>query len=172
MTADPLTIAYLAGVIDSDGYITASSSTRRGVTYCAPRVGIAGTRRELHDLAASVFGGTVRAYEPRGLRAHCRTQYQWVREGDAAALVIAAVLPHLRVKRAQAELALELQESREHARASRNEDDPYPWAPAGYDPTPGLVALACDVRALNTRGRELDGRTHDGYPARAVRACP
>ncbi len=43
-------------------------------------------------------------------------------------------------------------------------DDGYPWAHAGYNPTPALVALAEDIRALNVRGRDLDGRTWDEYP--------
>jgi hypothetical protein len=50
-------------------------------------------------------------------------------------------------------------------RAGRQSDDVYPWAPAGYDAVPSMVALAEDVRALNAAGRELDGRTHDEYPA-------
>ncbi|MCC5574544.1 hypothetical protein IMZ11_02675 [Microtetraspora sp. AC03309] len=165
MSPEPTTIAYLAGVIDSDGYITASSSTRGGRTYCAPRVGISGTRREPHDLAASIYGGTVRSYEPKDDRSHHRTQYQWVLEGDGAATVIAAVLPYLLVKRAQAQLALQLQEARLEARAARTDEDSYPWAPSGYDPTPAMVALAEDIRALNVRGRELDGRTWDEFPA-------
>lgn len=162
---EPTVLAYLAGVIDSDGFITASSSVRKGRVYTAPRIGISGTRREPHDLAASIYGGTVRAYEPKGDRAHHRTQYQWVLEGDSAALVIAALLPYLLVKQRQAELGLQLQEAREEARAARTEDDPYPWAPAGYDPTPSMVALAEDVRALNVRGRHLDGQTWDEFPS-------
>lgn len=167
---DATVLAYLAGIIDSDGYITASSSTRKGVTYCAPRVGISGTRTEPHELAAALFGGKVRSYEPRGGRAHHRTQYQWVLEGDRAAKVISAVLPYLRVKRKQALLALDLQEARQHLRETRNDDDAYPWAPAGHDPTRELVALAEDVRALNVRGRELDGRTWDQYPTQPSRS--
>lgn len=162
---DPTILAYLAGVIDSDGYITASSSVRKGKVYCAPRVGISGTRREPHDLAARIWGGSVRPYEPTGDRAHHRTQYQWVAEGDRAADVLVAILPFLRIKARQAVLALELQSAREEKRSAATGEDPYPWAPAGYDPDPALVALAEDIRALNRRGRELDGRTWDESPA-------
>lgn len=153
---EPTTLAYLAGVIDSDGFITASSSVRSGRTYCAPRVGIAGTRREPHDLAASLFGGSVLSYEPKAERAHHRTQFQWVREGDTAAHVIVAVLPYLRVKRVQAELAVELQAARLDERLARaGDEDVYPWVPTDYDPVPSLVALAHDIRALNVRGRTV-----------------
>lgn len=155
----PIDLAYLAGIIDSDGYITASSSTRNGRTYCGPRVGISGTRREPHDLAASIFGGTVRSYDPRGDRAHHRTQHQWVLEGDKAAEAIAAVMPFLHVKRDQADLAMQLQELRVEARDARTNEDSFPWAPADYDPTLAMVALAGDIRALNVRGRQ-----HDAWP--------
>jgi hypothetical protein len=105
---EPTVLAYLAGVIDSDGYISTQRSLHSGRLYSAARVGIAGTRRQPHDLAASLFGGSVSRYEPKDPR-H-RAQYQWSRSGVGAATVIAAVLPYLRVKRRQAELALQLQE--------------------------------------------------------------
>jgi len=154
VSPEPTVLAYLAGIIDSDGYVTASSSTRKGRTYCAPRVGISGTRREPHDLGASIYGGSVHQYEPKDDRAHHRTQYQWVLEGDRAADVISDVLPYLLVKRQQGELALQLQEARLESRAARSDEDSYPWAPAGYDPTPSMIALAEDIRSLNVRGRE------------------
>jgi hypothetical protein len=94
-----------------------------------------------------------------------------VLEGDRAAEVIAAVLPYLLIKRQQAELALQLQEARQESRDARVDEDSYPWAPADYDPTPAMVALAEDIRSLNVRGRELDGRTWDEYP-RIAAAVP
>jgi hypothetical protein len=101
-------LAYLAGVIDSDGYISTTRGEHSGVMYSGAKVGISGTRRQPHDLAASLFGGKVYRYEPKNPR--YRTQYQWTRSGMAAATVIEAVLPYLRIKREQARLALHLQE--------------------------------------------------------------
>lgn len=160
---EPTVLAYLAGVFDSDGYISAHRSTRNGKAYYAARVGIAGTRRQPHDLAASLWGGTVSLYIPKNPR-H-RGQYQWSRTGDVAAEIITQVLPYLLVKQEQARIALEVQE---HVQFGRG-DDPYPWMPAGYDPAPFLAELRNEVVvALNqdrrAAGRELRGRTWDEYP--------
>lgn len=168
---DPLALAYLAGVFDSDGYITVHRSVRKVVPYFAAQVGIAGTRRQPHDLAASVWGGNVHCYTPKNLR-H-RPQFQWTRTGDVALRVILDVLPYLRVKKEQAWIAVEAQE---HVIAGRGED-PYPWLPPDYDPTPGLhTARETVVRVLNqdrhAAGRQLDGRTWDEYPDTRPQAVP
>ncbi|MEU5547853.1 hypothetical protein AB0G85_36990 [Streptomyces sioyaensis] len=86
-----LDLAYLAGIIDSDGYVTVHRSVRNGKAYYAARVGIAGTRRQPHDLAASLWGGKVSLYEPKNPR-H-RGQYQWSCTGDRAAAIIKQVQP-------------------------------------------------------------------------------
>lgn len=160
MDRDPLVLAYMAGVIDSDGYITIHRSTRRGVSYYAARIGVAGTRREPHDLAASLWGGSVGYYQPKNER-H-RGQFQWSRTGDAAYGAISDVLSFLRVKRPQAMAALELQEHVWHGRG----DDPFPWMTPDYDPASYRVELRDEVVQMLNRGRRLDGRrTWDEYPA-------
>lgn len=137
---DPLVLAYLAGVIDSDGYITTQRTIRKGVTYSCAKVGIAGTRRDPHDLAASLFGGNVSRYVPKDPR-H-RPQFQWSRVGTRASVVLEAVLPYLRVKRRQGELALNLQELVWHA----------PWMyPAPVDEH--LEEIHLEVRSLNQHRR-------------------
>ena len=155
------TLAYLAGIIDADGFVTIHRSVRASRVYHAPCIGIAGTDRQPHDLAAGLWGGTVRRYQPKVLR--YRAQFHWQRQGTSAVAAIMAVRPYLRIKAEQADLALELWESIEDGRS----DDPFPWAPAGWDPVPARDALRADVRALQTRGRELDGRTWDEYPGGA-----
>lgn len=107
MDVEPTVAAYLAGVIDSDGYITTTRGFHSGVMYSGAKIGIAGTRREPHDLAASLFGGKVSRYEPKNPR-H-RAQFQWSRSGEAALAMIKVVYPYLRIKRAQADLAVTLQ---------------------------------------------------------------
>ncbi|MFD3484953.1 hypothetical protein [Streptomyces sp. NPDC058665] len=139
-----LDLAYLAGVIDSDGYITVHRSVRNGKAYHAARIGIAGTRRQPHDLAASLWGGKVSRYEPKDPR-H-RVQYQWSRTGDKAAVAITKIQPYLRVKQEQAHIALEVQE---HVIFGRG-PNPYPWMPADYDPEPLFINLRDQVvRVLN-----------------------
>lgn len=143
MQPEPTTLAYLAGVIDSDGYITINRSTRAGVVYFGAQVGIAGTRRQPHDLAASLWGGTVSRYVPRNPRR--RPQFQWSRTGDAAVGIIAAVRPYLLIKKPHADVATELQESCLFGRG----EDPFPWFGPGYDPTPDREELVDEIRGLN-----------------------
>lgn len=103
---DPLTLAYLAGVIDSDGCISTQRTKYGDHVYFAPRVSIAGTRRNPHDLAASFFGGSVYRYVPKNPR-H-RPQFQWSRTGEGAANVLEELVPYLRIKKRQAQLGLDL----------------------------------------------------------------
>ncbi|MHA4819453.1 hypothetical protein ACXZ65_34450 [Streptomyces aculeolatus] len=151
--AESTTLAYLAGVIDSDGYITVHRSVRSGKAYYAARIGIAGTRRQPHDLAASLWGGTVSLYQPKNPR-H-RGQYQWSRSGDGAYGPISDVLPYLRVKKEQAHLAIEAQDHILHGRG----DDPYPWMPPDYDPGPFLAEIRHEVVRVLNQDRRADTRT-------------
>lgn len=145
---EPTVLAYLAGMIDADGYITINRSTRAGVAYYGAQVGISGTRRQPHDLAASLWGGKVSLYQPKNPR-H-RGQYQWSRQGDVAIGIITALLPYLRIKLDQARVALELQE---HCIFGRG-DDPFPWFSAGYNPTPFREELVAEIRELNQWRRD------------------
>jgi hypothetical protein len=154
-----LDLAYLAGVIDSDGYITIQRSSHAGRRYYAAKIGIAGTRREPHDLAASMFGGKVSRHVPR--RSRHRVQYQWSRSGAGAVVAILAVQPYLRVKGAQACIALELQERVDEARAGRETiGERWPWERAGYDGTPILDAYREEIVEAMAAG----GRTWDQFP--------
>jgi hypothetical protein len=136
MNRDPLVLAYLAGVIDSDGYISTQRTHHSERIYTACKVGIAGTRRQPHDLAALLFGGNVSRYEPKNPR-H-RAQYQWSRCGLSAYDVILAIRPYLRIKREHADLALELQDVVAEL--------PYFW-PAR--PDDWIDAIHEQIRALN-----------------------
>ncbi|MFG2046174.1 hypothetical protein ACGFIW_01920 [Micromonospora sp. NPDC048935] len=150
--SDPTVLAYLAGVVDSDGYVTAAITKHKGRQFYGAAIGIAGTRREPHDLAASLFGGNVRTYIPRGNREHHRPQFQWQRYGRSALPVIEAIRPYLRVKAEQADLAIELEEMADEAREMRDQDDPYPWFGPDFDPAAQLGRQAAEIRALNLRG--------------------
>ena len=151
MPHDPLVLAYLAGMIDGDGYI---SITRNQRLYFAPQIGIAGTRREPHDLAASLWGGAVSVYQPK-IAGH-RPQFQWSRVGSQAADAIAAIQPFLRVKAEQAELALELWHQLEEGRLSA--EDPFPWLAATYDPVAHRELMRAEMIDLNQSRRRLRQR--------------
>lgn len=95
-----IVLAYLAGVIDSDGFVGVQRQTQRQRVYFGVRVGITGTRRQPHDLAAATFGGNVTEHHGN---------FQWMRTGRSAPAVLAALRPYLRVKARQADLAIALQ---------------------------------------------------------------
>jgi hypothetical protein len=162
------TLAYLAGMIDGDGYISITRSIRAGKEYFGAQVGIAGTRREPHDLAASLWGGVVSCYKPAN-PLH-RPQFQWSRVGATAVIVIEEISPYLLIKREHAALALELHEHVCEARAI----DPFPWFSPDYDPVVVMRAMRDEMIAMNqsrnrigkrATGPLLAGAEHNGFPS-------
>ncbi len=122
MIATPTQLAYLAGVIDSDGFISIHRGHRTTRIYHQLVAGIAGTRREPHDLAASLFGGGITEHQPKNAR-H-RKQFVWNVYGPKAAEFIAAIAPYLLVKRGQAGIAAEFHKlAKDHPRGKPIEDD-------------------------------------------------
>lgn len=165
------TLAYIAGMVDGDGYITINRSCRSGKLYFAPQIGIAGTRREPHDLAAKIWGGSVSRYVPEN-PLH-RPQFQWSRQGKTAATIIEAIMPYLLVKREHAELALILWE---HVDESRS-DDPFPWYGPDFNPTRERDQMRDWMIEINqsrnrvgkhATGRLLDGREHNEFPGMVI----
>lgn len=145
-------LAYLAGIVDADGYVTATMSTRNGKTYFGAQVGVTGSCREPHDLAASLFGGNVSCHSPGRGREHHRRQFHWQLGGRRAAPAIQALLPYLRIKHLRALLVLELQETVDMLRAARRDgDDPAPWMASDWDPTPSLRACVEEIRECHGR---------------------
>ena len=173
MQPEATTLAYLAGMIDGDGYITINQSRHGSSFYFGPQVGIAGTRREPHDLAASIWGGKVGVYHSKS--GH-RPQFQWSRQGSPAVPIIEALRPYLLVKREQADLALDLWRLTEDARQTR--DDPFPWFGPDFDPTEACRDLRREMIDLNqsrnrvgkkAAGRLLDGREWNEFPTTSHR---
>ena len=101
-----LKIAYLAGIIDADGFISAHRRKRGDAVYCSPLIGISGTSSEPHLLAQSFWGGSFFSYVPKN-PSH-REQFQWQAVGGRAAAAITAIRPHLLTKCRQADIALEM----------------------------------------------------------------
>lgn len=146
--SDPRVI-YLAGMIDGDGYISINRCVRKGIIYHAPVIGISGTRREPHDLAAELWGGNVWTHTPANRR-H-RSVFLWARQGDGAIPAITAVMPYLLIKKRNAEIALELHEDILDGRAP----DPYPWHNAGYSPIPYREKLREEMVQVLNQGRRM-----------------
>lgn len=101
-------LVYLAGFIDADGCVTVNRSKRGNKIYFGAVVGISGTRREPHDLAAARWGGKVWCWIPKN-PLH-RPQFQWARQGLSAVKVLRQIEPYLLLKQTQAQLAISLHE--------------------------------------------------------------
>lgn len=146
-------LAYLAGMIDADGYVTASYVDRGAILPdVGAQIGITGSRREPHDLAAGIFGGNVSCHVP--LSGH-KPQFHWQRAGRSAVPVLSALLPYLRVKREPAELVLALQDQLEELRMSRDVGDFAPWQLADYDAVAHLRRIVDEIRACHSRRGRL-----------------
>lgn len=115
LNADPVTLAYCAGVIDSDGTIgikRMSYSMRvvgdsKQPTYAA-RICVRQVSREAVDLLCSAFGGTIRISKP-GAR-NGRSLFEWSVQDRIAEGALRRLLPFLRIKKAQAENCLHLRD--------------------------------------------------------------
>ena len=102
-------LAYLAGVIDSDGSIYISKQPPYGTqTNPAYRlvVNISQNTQEAQDFAESLYGGVRRQQEPDG-KSRVHTLFRWQIDGHRAVQCIKDIYPFLKVKRLQAWLGLE-----------------------------------------------------------------
>ena len=121
---DEISLAYLAGVLDSDGTIGVKRNTY-GVrvigdsaqpTY-SERIHIRQVERAALDLFAATFGGKIGVTDPNAKRG--RPLFNWGQTDRKAASTLAALLPYLRIKRAQAENCLALRAVKERSKVAR-----------------------------------------------------
>jgi len=172
-------LAYAAGVIDSDGSIGIRRKTYAMRVLCttdqptfSERVTIRQIEPEAVDLLHAQFGGCRSVIVAKGKRTK-RQPLQSLQLVDRhAAFLLAAVLPHLRIKRRQAELCLELRRLKEESRKARFA---YGRGHRGGAKRPEAITAAMEelharVKALN----RFDGRAPcavDGPPV-GPRAAP
>ena len=109
--------AYLAGILDADGYFTIKRSTyhmrvRGDATQAihSEKVGIKQVQPEAIDLLCEYFGGSRRIEKPSAK--HGKMLHAWSVTDKKAVEVVNTLLPYLRIKRRQAELLLDLRESK------------------------------------------------------------
>jgi hypothetical protein len=139
-----LLVAYLAGIVDGEGYI---GLTKNKGTY-GPRLLVGMTDKIVIDLLHETFGG--RLYEDK-VRSG-RVLYRWhvVNKADLER-ILSELLPHLRAKRAQAELVLEFvrgYEDQRHRPAITQQE-----LQRRFD-------LYCRVKPLNAVGASALSATH------------
>jgi|SRR5690348_4248669 len=103
-------IEYLAGYFDGEGTVTIQfhSWTRRGKTYSGYQlhVAIGNTYKPLLEEIRQQFGGKIDIGKKR--QPQHRQFYVWRATGTNARAFLQTVLPHLREKRQQVELALQM----------------------------------------------------------------
>jgi hypothetical protein len=102
--------AYLAGIIDIDGYISITRTARDrrhpSVYDYVPSVGIAHPSATVPDLFQEVFAGRRREFQPNDSQFTC--WHWWTAERENARRPLLCLTPFLRLKRRQAELVLAL----------------------------------------------------------------
>jgi hypothetical protein len=127
-TPNPLDLAYLAGVIDSDGTIGIGIDRHRGrttqeQTVKSPRffefIACSQMETEALELMVSTFGKKIYNRKPRG---NSKTgMFCWSLNNIHACTAISALLPYLRIKRRQAEIVLKLRSIKDRGRIANTE---------------------------------------------------
>ena len=110
-------LAYLAGAMDSDGSIGVRRSTyaqrvtgdSRQPTY-SERIGLKQVTPDIPELLKATFSGSLMRQKPNAARG--RPLYYWEATNVVASDALLALLPYLRIKRAQAENCLALRASK------------------------------------------------------------
>jgi hypothetical protein len=152
---DALTCAYLAGVMDSDGWFTIKRHAANAL-YCesftySEYAGCGQAQSGAIDLLHEAFGGSVRL-RSRKEGPDWRPMYYWVASNKQAAPVAIALRPYLRLKAEQADLIIALRASKD---APRRYDKSAPVRLRGRRLDPEVVAerhaAYLRIRALNDR---------------------
>lgn len=116
-------LAYCAGVIDSDGMIGVKLNTyfvrTRGDSSASymERVSVKQVEPEAIELLRRLFRGAVYIQDPSAKRG--RSLYSWDVTNLMAARCLLALLPYLRIKRAQAENCLALRFVKDESKRQR-----------------------------------------------------
>jgi hypothetical protein len=108
-------LAYFAGAIDADGFVTIQRCTPspkrvdgRRRTYCVAKLGLSQTDADVPEMMLEQFGGSIHVHTPKNPR-H-RAVHQWSVTNQKAAMVLRAIRPFLVLKGEQADLACRLAE--------------------------------------------------------------
>jgi hypothetical protein len=114
------TCAYLAGAIDIDGFISIDRRAgRQGIGYRV-RIGISDTSPVVPNLLHGLFAG--RLFEIAPKKSSYAHFYMWEAEHHQAREPLLRLLPHFRLKRRHAELALALMDLVEQQNAGAEQD--------------------------------------------------
>lgn len=99
-------LAYMAGLIDGEGYIALKRDHTAGCVTYAPVVRITNTSLEMLYWVQGRFGGYVGHNKMSG-NGKWKESYYWTVHHAKAASFLSIILPYLVVKRKQAELVIQ-----------------------------------------------------------------
>lgn len=160
-------LAYLAGVMDSDGWFTikhhATNSTYTSSYTFSEHAGCAQVSPEAVDQLKELFGGRIYLRSRKG-KDHWKPLYYWVVSNRLAADMTRILRPYLRIKAAQADLVLTIRASKDRPRTETCNVATGLRGGKGMDP---LVIserrLAYEqIRSLNDRREGNQVFSHDG----------
>ena len=113
-------LAYVAGIIDGEGSIGIYQQKARGYRSKVMRVTVDNTDEWLIRQLLMWFGGHInRRSDHRGNR---KDVWQWYVESKKAGNFLRLILPYVRMKRPQVELALQFQERKHPCRGHTEEE--------------------------------------------------
>ena len=143
-------LAYAAGIIDGEGSIQIRKHRRSeyyvGYHYCMD-VQVSMIDPEVPLWLKRTFGGSLQFYPAKGKR---QEVYHWAITTNKAATFLSLILPFLKIKGAQAEIALEFQNLKRKVGHS--------YCRSRHKPLVLLQAeaiLAEKIRSFHRKGREV-----------------
>lgn len=141
-------LAYVAGILDADGFIGLTRPKRRnGKYYYQPRIRVGQDEMNAIDLLEKMFGGATHEIEDKREKPKRRNRFDWQLTGiRLVAKALESLLPYLRIKYPQAVNILEFCKLRTKAKYGRfgsKEDKFYEWH--NFFIHGGKIPDACEV---------------------------
>lgn len=162
MSITDITLAYLAGAMDSDGYFTIKKSTyhqrvrgdAKNPVY-SEKIGLKQVTPQVPHLLKECFGGICKHTNPPS--ANNKPLWVYTATDKNAAIACELLLPFLRIKPKQAEALLELRESK----SNQYEQLSY-WFNLEYPHWRDMELITTD------EAHEILGYTHSGSTRQAI----
>lgn len=118
-TRDKLTTlekAYIAGLFDGEGSISICKFRSHNSDYVCPHyilsVTCTNTNKEIIEWLYEKIGSSKQMRKREWGKSNWKTSYSWMASANKAVVVLKNIYPYLRIKKAQAKLAIEFQENK------------------------------------------------------------
>jgi hypothetical protein len=105
---DATTHAYLAGIVDGEGYVGIRRTYGKRTGHFQGFVRVRMTDRAALDMLHATYGGSINPYSVEGNR---KPGWLWQVRSRAASVALDSMRPYLRVKNEQADLVIRLQDT-------------------------------------------------------------